>query len=100
MPNRMILLLLALGAFAVGTDGFVINGVLPAIAHAMSVSESVAGQLITLFALVYALSSPVLATLTARVPRRRVLIAAMVLFVVANLLGALSVAYWMVMASR
>src|SRR5580765_8260716 len=66
----------------------------------MSVSESVAGQLITLFALVYAICSPVVATLTSRVPRRRLLVAATALLAVSNLLGAWSAAYWMILASR
>jgi predicted MFS family arabinose efflux permease len=100
MPNKPVLLLLALGAFAVGTDNFVINGVLPRIADAMSVSEAAAGQLVTLFALVYAVSAPVLAAATGRVPRRVVLVAAMVLFVLGNLLGAVAWAYWVLVVAR
>jgi predicted MFS family arabinose efflux permease len=100
MPSKPLLFLLALGAFAVGTDNFVINGVLPRIADTMSVSEATAGQLITSFALVYAVSAPVIAALTGRVSRRGLLVGAMVLFVVGNLLGAVAWSYWVILAAR
>lgn len=38
---------LALAAFAIGTEGFVIAGLLPAIAADLSISVSAAGQLVT-----------------------------------------------------
>ena len=55
---------LALGTFAVGTEGFMIAALLPAIAQSFSVSVAAAGQLVTIFALVYALSSPISTALT------------------------------------
>ncbi len=54
------LLLLLLTSFAVGTDDFVIAGVLPEIADDLLVSEAVAGQLVTVFAVTYALAAPVM----------------------------------------
>ena len=54
-----VLLVLAVGTFTVGTDGFVLNGLLPTIAADLHVTESVAGQLSTVFALTYAVASPV-----------------------------------------
>ena len=52
---------LALGAFAIGTEGFVIAGLLPSIATDLSISVSAAGQLVTAYALTYAVGSPILA---------------------------------------
>lgn len=49
---------LALGAFAIGTEGFMIAPLLPGIASSVGVSVAAAGQLVTAFALAYALSSP------------------------------------------
>ena len=72
--------LLALGTFALGTEGFVIAGVLPAISRDLSVSVVLAGQLVTFFALTYALASPVLSTLTSRWERRRLLVASLIIF--------------------
>ncbi|WP_327429686.1 MFS transporter [Streptomyces sp. NBC_01236] len=76
-PVRLRLLLLALGTFAVGTDGMVMAGILPLIARDLNVSITVAGQLVTVFALSYAVLAPVLATATARWPRHRALLTAL-----------------------
>ena len=48
------LLPLVLGAFAIGTETFMITGVLPNIAGDLQVSPAAAGGLVTIFALTYA----------------------------------------------
>ncbi|MFG2721411.1 MFS transporter [Streptomyces sp. NPDC048416] len=87
---RLRLILLALGTFAVGTDGMVIAGILGLVAHDLDVSVAAAGQMITVFALSYAALAPVLATLTAKWPRRRTLLLALTVFTLANALSALA----------
>lgn len=94
------LALLALGTFALGTDGFVIAGILPVIAHSLAVSVAQAGQLISVFALIYAVGGPVLATLTGKVTRRRLLLSALVVFALANGWAAVSPDYWSLLAAR
>ncbi|WP_160109711.1 MFS transporter [Pseudomonas izuensis] len=91
---------LALGTFAVGTESFMIAGLLPGMATDLGVSVAMAGQLVTVFALAYALSSPVLAALSGNLNRRRLLIGAMALFAVANLLAFTASGYWSLMAAR
>ncbi|QAY86985.1 MFS transporter [Pseudomonas arsenicoxydans] len=91
---------LALGTFAVGTESFMIAGLLPGMAKDLDVSVATAGQLVTVFALAYALSSPVLAALTGNLNRRRLLIGAMAIFAVANLLAFTASGYWSLMAAR
>ena len=91
---------LALGAFAIGTEGFMVAAILPKIASDLSVSVVAAGQIITLFALSYGLSSPILTALTGRVGRRTLLIASMAAFAVANLLAAAAPNYSALMAAR
>jgi predicted MFS family arabinose efflux permease len=56
---RRALLVLAAGAFAVGTDAFVIAGILPAVARGVGVSVSWAGALMTGFALTNVVAAPV-----------------------------------------
>ncbi|WP_027093100.1 MFS transporter [Cohnella thermotolerans] len=80
------IMLLSLASFAIGTEGFMIAGILPALARDFNVSLSAAGQLVAIFSLVYAIGSPVLATLTGRWDRKRVLIAAILVFAAAALL--------------
>lgn len=92
--------ILALGTFAVGTDAYVVAGFLPAMARSLGVSESAAGQSATVFAIAYAVLSPVLATVLARVPRRALLVGALVVLAVANLGSALAPDFRLLMASR
>jgi predicted MFS family arabinose efflux permease len=87
------LLILAVGTFAIGTEAFVIAGVLPGIATELGISVPAAGQLVTLFAIAYAVAAPVMATLTAAVERRRLLITAMAAFTAANVFAALAPGY-------
>lgn len=91
---------LALGAFAVGTEGFMIAAILPDIASDLSVGIATAGQLVTIFALAYAISSPVLTALTGSIDRRGLLIFSMVLFTVSNLVAASVPNYWSLVAAR
>jgi DHA1 family inner membrane transport protein len=94
------ILLLALGMFALGTDAFVVAGVLPEIAHETRVSESLAGQVVTAFTLTYGLGAPVLAVLTSRWSHTRVLIAALGAFCLANLGSALAPTFPLLVLAR
>ena len=91
---------LALGTFAIGTEGFMIAPLLPDLARDLSVSLASAGQLVTVFALTYALSSPVLTALTGDFDRRRLLIASMLAFAAANFVALSAHSYSGLLAAR
>jgi predicted MFS family arabinose efflux permease len=91
---------LALGTFAVGTESFMIAGLLPDMAADLHTSIVATGQLVTVFALAYALSSPVLTALTGTLHRRKLMIASLSAFAVANLLAWDAQNYWELMAAR
>lgn len=91
---------LALGTFAVGTEGHMIAAILPRIATDLSVTVEAAGQLVTIFALTYAFSSPLLTTLFGHVDRRRILLSGMGLFVISNILAAVSSSYELLAVAR
>ena len=82
------LLVLALGMFAIGTDGFVMAGVLPQIARSFDISIGAAGQVTTAYALSFALLAPTVATIAGNVPRKTLMLLGMTIFVVANLATA------------
>ncbi|GAA0278155.1 MFS transporter [Streptomyces polychromogenes] len=82
------LLILATGMFAIGTDSFVIAGILPDAAHTLDIPTSTAGWLLTAYALTYALLGPVTAALTTRWPRRTLFLTGYALFTTGNLLTA------------
>ncbi|MFI7467661.1 MFS transporter [Nonomuraea sp. NPDC049646] len=91
---------LAAGNFAIGTGMFVTAGLLTPISADLGISTSAAGQLMTVFALAYAVLSPLLAALTARLSRKRLLLLALAVFVAGNVLTALAPTYPLVMATR
>lgn len=94
------LLALAMSAFAIGTTEFVIMGLLPEVAGDLNVSIPVAGWLISGYALGVAIGAPIMALLTARLPRKLSLILLMVIFIVGNLLCALALSYHFLMLAR
>jgi predicted MFS family arabinose efflux permease len=91
---------LALGTFAIGTEGFMIAPLLPDLARDLSVSLVTAGQLVTVFSLTYALSSPVLTAITGDVDRRRLLIGSMLAFAAANFVAWSAHGYATLLAAR
>lgn len=93
-------LILALGTFAVGTDSFILAGFLPDLADSLRVSTATAGLAVTVFAAAYALGSPVLATFTARLPRRTLLVSALLVLALGNLGSALAPTFWALLATR
>lgn len=100
MPNLKQLLCLALAAFAIGTEGYVIAGILPLLAGDLHVSVSLAGQLISVFALTYAVASPILAVVTAATERRKLLMTSITLFGIFNLVAATAHSFTALMLAR
>ncbi|MGH3236578.1 MAG: MFS transporter, partial [Streptosporangiaceae bacterium] len=97
---RLRVAVLALGTFAIGTDGFVIAGILPGIARDVHTTAAAAGLLVTAFALAYAIAAPVLTAAAARFGRRNVLVAGMAVLAAANLAAAAAPGYHALMAAR
>ncbi|HWU97834.1 MAG TPA: MFS transporter [Oxalicibacterium sp.] len=96
----LALLVLALSAFAIGTTEFVIMGLLPDVARSLSVSIPTAGWLISGYALGVAIGAPIMAVLTASLPRKRALLILMAIFIVGNTLCAVAIDYNFLMAAR
>ena len=93
------ILTLSLGSFAVGTGAYVVAGVLVDIAEDLSVPVATTGHLVTIFALTFAVASPVLVAATSSVARRRLIVGALILFVLANAAAALVPTFsWLLLA--
>lgn len=98
MPTS--LLVLALSAFAIGTTEFVIMGLLPDVAGDLGVSIPSAGWLVSGYAFGVAIGAPIMALLTAKLPRKRALLMLMGVFILGNLLCAIAASYDMLMLAR
>ena len=100
MPGGSRLVLLAAGMFAIGTDAFVIAPLLAHIARDLDVGIAAAAQLITAYALTYALCSPFIATVTAHWQRERAVVIGLSIFVAANAAAAMAPDFAGVLAAR
>ena len=75
-------------------------GLLPDVAADLGVSIDIAGLLITGYAMGVVIGAPIMAIITARLPRKTTLIGLASTFVIGNLLCALAPGYATLMAAR
>ncbi|GGN10765.1 MFS transporter [Lentzea pudingi] len=88
------------GAFAVACTEFAVVGLLPQIARDLGVSEAAAGQLVTLNAVAFAISAPVLAAVCHRMDRRKVLFGCLAVFALGHATAGLAPNYEVLLGSR
>ena len=91
---------LTISAFAIGTTEFVIMGLLPEVAANLGVGLSAAGMLVTGYALGVFVGAPLVTATTGKLPRKTLLVALMVVFVIGNLLCAVAPDYTVLMIGR
>jgi DHA1 family inner membrane transport protein len=103
------LLALALGGFGLGLTEFVAMGLLPdmardllpaAYAHSAPDAVAKAGWMITAYALGVVVGAPTLAALTARMPRRRLVLGLVGLILLGTVASALAPTFALVLAGR
>ncbi|MDG5768752.1 MFS transporter [Mycolicibacterium fortuitum] len=91
--RTLAVLALAFGGFGIGTTEFVAMGLLPDIATGFRISEPTAGHVISAYALGVVVGAPVIAALTARWPRKALLLSLMAVFTAGNLASMLAPSY-------
>ncbi|MFC1406904.1 MULTISPECIES: MFS transporter [Streptacidiphilus] len=96
----LALLALAIGAFGIGTTEFVVMGLLPQIGDSFGVSVPTAGLLVTGYALGVVAGAPLMTVLGTRIPRKRMLMLLMGLFIVGNTVSALAPAFGVMLVGR
>jgi len=91
---------LALGGFGIGTTEFVAMGLLPDIAQGFGISEPTAGHVISAYALGVVVGAPLIAAVTARLDRRRLLLSLMAVFTIGNVASMMAPSYETLIAAR
>lgn len=94
------LLWLSVGTFVIGAESFILTGIIPGIAEDLDVSIAACGQLVSAYALAYAIGSPILATLLAGAPRKPMLVGAITAFGLANALAGMADSLALLFAAR
>ena len=100
MKYRLQAILFVFIAFMLGCNEYMIVGVLPDIAHEYHDSLSRLGLLVTVFALIYAVFTPIITSLANRWRRHHVLLWLMVIFLVGNTWSALATNFTSLLLSR
>lgn len=96
----LAVLALAVGSFGIGTTEFVAMGLLPDIATGLGITEPTAGHVISAYALGVVIGAPLIAALTARMPRKTLLLGLMAVFTLGNLASVVAPSYGTLMAAR
>ena len=96
----LVVYILAIGTFLMGTTEFMMVGLLPEIAEDLGVSVGHAGLLITIFAVGMIVGAPTMVILTRRLPRRLTLALALAVFAALHLVVALGSGFGLLLTAR
>jgi MFS transporter, DHA1 family, inner membrane transport protein len=97
---RLAIFALAIGAFSIGTAEFATMGLLPYIAEGLGASITEASHAVSLYAIGVVVGAPLIAALTARMERKRLLLLLAALFVVGSIGSTLAPSLPVMLASR
>ncbi|MFT8363127.1 MAG: MFS transporter [Sporolactobacillus sp.] len=100
MKSMWKVYVLSLISFLIGTSQFVTSGFLDQIALSMGITVSKAGQFTTVYALTYALVTPLLIACTSKIDRRKLTLSALCIFIFGNLLAYFFPNFWPFTLSR
>lgn len=93
LKNKLIIYVLALAVFLIGTIEYIITGIIEMIATDLKVSTSEAGLLVTVFALAAAIIAPILIALTINIDRKKLLMSTLGVFIVSNGMMLVNLSY-------
>ncbi|MGZ9818069.1 MFS transporter [Peribacillus simplex] len=91
---------LAISAFGIGTTEFIPVGLLSTIAEDFNIGVTLAGLLISGYAIGVAVGAPILTALTNRMGRKNLLMALMIIFIGGNSLAALAPSFEVLVVAR
>ena len=78
---------LVLLSFCLGTSEFIVIGILPDISSGLNVSITMAGSLVSIFAIVYAVGTPFAAALAGLFNKFSLIITLTIIFLIGNILS-------------
>jgi len=94
------LMALAISAFGIGTTEFVPVGLLSTLSDDLSISITLAGLLISGYAMGVAFGAPILTALTNKMNRKSLLMLLMIIFIVGNSVAAISTSFGLLLVAR
>ncbi|CAH0121649.1 Purine efflux pump PbuE [Paenibacillus sp. CECT 9249] len=98
--HKLLTLNLFLLTFVLGTSEFVMVGLLTEVASDMKIAISAAGSLVSAFALSFAIGTPIFTALFSRFSKYPLILALIGVFIVGNMITAISGSYGLLLVSR
>lgn len=98
MNKRVYFLMIV--SFVIGMVELIISGILDLIATDLRISLGQAGHLITIFSLIFAIASPILLIMTAKVERKKLTIVSLFIFLIGNVVTVMASTYFFVFVGR
>ena len=89
-----------LSIFIVGMVEMMVAGIMNLMSHDLNVSEAIIGQLVTLYAITFAIAGPILVKLTNRFSPKPVLLCTLLAFIVGNLMIAMAPNFTILVVGR
>lgn len=100
IQQKFLTMNLFLLTFILGTSEFLMVGLLSEVAADMNIAISTAGFLVTAFALTFAIGTPIFTALFSRFSKFPLILVLLSIFVVGNIVTALSGSYGLLLVSR
>ena len=98
--HRLFIFILAVGVFGILNTEMGVIGLLPYVSAYFGVSISEAGALVSLFALIVAVSGPVMPLLMSRFERKKAMLFVLAVFIAGNVISAVTDSFAILLAAR
>jgi len=98
MDKRVYFLMIV--SFVVGMVELIIGGILDLIADDLNVTVGMAGLLITIFSLIFAIAAPILLVVTGNIERKKLTLISLLIFLVGNFVTIFSPTYTVLFIGR
>lgn len=98
--NRKLLVTFTVGVFLLGMMELIISGILELMSSDLGISNALTGQLITVYAVSFAIFGPILVKATEKLRPKPVILVSLVVFILGNVIFGLSSTFMMLAVGR
>lgn len=98
--NKKLIVTFTVGVFLLGMMELIISGILELMSDDLNLSHALTGQLITVYAVAFAVFGPILVKLTERYQSKPVIIISLIVFIIGNIIFGLSSEFIMLALGR
>ncbi|MFD2829043.1 MFS transporter [Corticicoccus populi] len=98
--NKKLIATFTVGVFLLGMMELIISGILELMSDDLNMSHAVTGQLITVYAVAFAVFGPILVKLSERYQSKPIIIVSLIVFIIGNVIFGLSSTFLMLALGR